>query len=77
MGRKKHEFDIEAFYCASCNRYFYIDTKDKRVGRHDTDLKCPYGCSGEVEFNGDFVVKGYQTAVRHTVLRKAIMRRSA
>lgn len=56
MRDKEHHFDLQAWYCGSCNKYFYTDTSDE--GKDDDDFACPYGCYGGLEYNGRFKVSG-------------------
>jgi len=53
--KKELHFDLEVWYCRSCNKYFYTD----RENRDDEDgFVCPYCCCGELEYKGRFEVSG-------------------
>jgi len=53
MRGKELNFDLEVWYCRNCNRYFYTDKSSD-----DSDIGCPYGCHGGLEYKGRFKVSG-------------------
>lgn len=55
MRDKEHHFDLQAWYCGGCNRYFYTDNKNRD---DPADFTCPHGCYGGLEYNGRFKVSG-------------------